>query len=66
VILGGGLDPENVGGALADLGDLLPWGVDVASGVEGAGIARTPTRSRASSRRCARPRRRSPETEKAK
>jgi phosphoribosylanthranilate isomerase len=37
VILGGGLDPENVGGALADLGDLLPWGVDVASGVEGAG-----------------------------
>ena len=37
VILAGGLDPENVGGALADLGDLLPWGVDVATGVEGAG-----------------------------
>jgi len=26
-----------VGGGLADLGDLLPWGVDVASGVEGTG-----------------------------
>jgi phosphoribosylanthranilate isomerase len=34
VILAGGLDPSNVGGVLADLGDLPPWGVDVATGVE--------------------------------
>jgi phosphoribosylanthranilate isomerase len=36
VILAGGLTPENVGQVLAELGDLPPWGVDVATGVEGA------------------------------
>ncbi len=34
LMLAGGLTPENVGEALRDLGDLLPWGVDVATGVE--------------------------------
>ena len=36
-MLAGGLDPDNVTEALASLGDLLPWGVDVATGVEGEG-----------------------------
>lgn len=35
VILAGGLTPANAEQALADLGGLLPWGVDVATGVEG-------------------------------
>lgn len=37
IILAGGLDPENVGEALRNLGDLPPWGVDVATGVEREG-----------------------------
>ena len=44
VILGGGFTPENVGQALAALGDLLPWGVDVATGVEGEGFRKDPAR----------------------
>jgi len=44
ILLAGGLTPENVGGALEALGDLLPWGVDVATGVEVDGYRKDPTR----------------------
>jgi phosphoribosylanthranilate isomerase len=47
IILAGGLDPENVGEALLNLGDLPPWGVDVATGVEGEAYRKDPARIRA-------------------
>jgi phosphoribosylanthranilate isomerase len=47
IILAGGLSPENVGQALEELGDLLPWGVDVATGVEGGSYRKDPARLRA-------------------
>jgi phosphoribosylanthranilate isomerase len=42
VILAGGLGPDTVGEALDALGDLLPWGVDVATGVEGDAYRKDP------------------------
>ncbi len=42
VIIAGGLTAENVGEAISGLGDLLPWGIDVASGVEGEGYRKDP------------------------
>lgn len=44
VILAGGLNPENVGQMLADVGDVLPWGVDVATGVEGPHFRKDPAK----------------------
>jgi phosphoribosylanthranilate isomerase len=47
VILAGGLDPENVAQAIEDVGDVLPWGVDVATGVESEPARKDPARMRA-------------------
>jgi phosphoribosylanthranilate isomerase len=47
VILAGGLNPENVGKALEGVGDLLPWGVDVATGVEGPDFTKDSARMKA-------------------
>ena len=47
VILAGGLDPENVRQAINDVGDILPWGVDVATGVEGADYRKDSAKMRA-------------------
>ena len=35
VMIAGGLNPDNVDKLLSEVGELLPWGVDVATGVEG-------------------------------
>lgn len=47
VILAGGLDPENVAQAIEGVGDVLPWGVDVATGVEREPGRKDPARMRA-------------------
>jgi phosphoribosylanthranilate isomerase len=51
VIIAGGLTPENVAEALADVGDIPPWGVDVATGVEvegeGEGVRKDPAKMHA-------------------
>jgi phosphoribosylanthranilate isomerase len=47
VIIAGGLNPENVADALAEVGEIPPWGVDVATGVEGADRRKDPAKMRA-------------------
>lgn len=47
VIIAGGLTPENVAEALADVGGIPPWGVDVATGVEGPDRRKDPEKMRA-------------------
>ena len=44
IILAGGLDSGNVGEAIDGLGEYLPWGVDVATGVEGESARKDPAK----------------------
>lgn len=41
VIIAGGLNAENVDEAIGGVGDILPWGIDVTSGVEVDGTRKT-------------------------
>lgn len=47
VILAGGLAPDNVGQAIDGCGDIPPWGVDVATGVEDGSLRKDPARMKA-------------------
>ncbi len=47
VILAGGLTPENVEEALLGIGDVLPWGVDCATGVEAEDYTKDPVKMKA-------------------
>lgn len=47
VILAGGLNPANVEAAIEAVGDIPPWGIDVATGVEGDGTRKSPEKIRA-------------------
>jgi len=47
VIVAGGLTPDNVTEALAEVGDIPPWGVDVATGVEDENRRKDPAKMRA-------------------
>lgn len=47
VILAGGLDPSNVAQAIEGVGDIPPWGVDVATGVAGEGARKDAAKMKA-------------------
>jgi phosphoribosylanthranilate isomerase len=44
VIVAGGLTPENVAEVIHGIGEILPWGLDVTSGVEGEGSRKDPAK----------------------